>query len=323
MLVAVHDADDSRIEAGHAAKGRSYACPGCKAPVTLAKGRIRRPYFGHRPGAACSYAALETREHQQAKEDFATAYRARGLMCDVEIEVLSIDGDRRADVLLHAPDDAYRVALEVQSSPLDYTALEMRTTAYLNAQVPVIWVPILIRKRLGDVQRIAGTNIYYISHFSAPPWQLWVHDLQGGLWYYDAVARGVWRGVLDNCMLYRNPTSWFADGDEHSAGGHWYSSERWSSLFLEGPFDLSHLRVKRVKRAFRKRRAYHLPAGIGGDFILADDPRDLKMPVRIGRTKADGLSDFHYYRAEHCIEDQWVGAPLEASVLPDTVLTFG
>ncbi|MDE2365139.1 MAG: hypothetical protein KGM42_20880 [Hyphomicrobiales bacterium] len=322
MLVAINNADDRRVEAGHAVKGPAYSCPGCKAPVALAKGRIRRAYFGHRPGAACSYAALETWEHQQAKEDFATAYRARGLMCDVEIAVLSIDGDRRADVLLHAPDDAYRVALEVQNSPLDYTALEVRTTAYLAASVPVIWVPILIRKRLGDVQRIAGTNIYHVSHFSAPPWQLWVQDLQGGLWYYDPVARCIWRGLLDDCMLYRNPTSWFADGDEHSAGGHWYSSERWSSLFLEGPFDLSHLRVRRVKRALRKRRTYHLPAGIGADFILADEPRDYAMPARIGRTKADGPGDFHYYRAEHRIDDQWVGASLEASVLPDIPRTF-
>lgn len=323
MLIAINGDDDSRVEAGNAVKGPSFTCPGCKAPVTLAKGRIRRPYFGHRPGAVCSYAALETWEHQQAKEDFAAAYRARGLKCEVEIEVLSIDGDRRADVLLHAPEDAYRVALEAQNSPLDYTALEVRTTAYLSAGVPVIWVPILIRKRLGDIQRIAGTNIYHVSQFSAPPWLLWVHDLQGGLWYYDPVARGVWRGRLVDCMLYRNPTSWFADGDEHSAGGHWYSSERWSSLFLEGPFDLSRLRVMRVKRPLRKRRAYRLPGGIGADFILADGPRDYAMPVRIGSTKANGPGDFHYYRAEHRIDDQWVGASLEASALPDTVLALG
>jgi len=236
--------------------------------------------------------------------------------------VLSIDGDRRADVLLHAPEDAYRVALEAQNSSLDYTALEVRTTAYLSAGVPVIWVPILNRKRLGEIQRVAGTNIYHVSQFSAPPWLLCVHDLQGGLWYCDPVARGVWRGRLVDCMLYRNPTSWFADGDEHSAGGHWYSSERWSSLFLEGPFDLSRLRVMRVKRPLRKRRAYRLPGGIGADFILADGPRDYAMPVRIGSTKANGPGDFHYYRAEHRIDDQWVGASLEASALPDTVLAL-
>ncbi len=74
--------------------------------------------------------------------------------------------------------------------------------------------------------RIAGTEIFYVSHYSAPPWQLWVHDLQGQLWFYDPVTRGVWRGMLDNCMLYRDPTSWFADGDEHNAGGDWYASER-------------------------------------------------------------------------------------------------
>jgi hypothetical protein len=183
-------------------------------------------------------------------------------------------------------------------------------------------VPILIRKRLENVQRVAGTNIYFVSHFSAPSWQLWVHDLQGGLWYYDPVARAVWRGLLDDCMLYRNPTSWFADGDEHSAGGHWYSSERWSSLFLQGPFDLTQLRAKRIKRSLRKRRTYHLPGGIGANFILANDPSDQSLPVRIGATKADAAGGFHYYRVEQRLDDHWVGAPLEAAVLPD-VLPLG
>ncbi|WP_445376076.1 competence protein CoiA family protein [Nitrobacter vulgaris] len=41
---------NTRIEAAQAAKGPAYACPGCGEPVTLAKGRIWRPYFGHRPG---------------------------------------------------------------------------------------------------------------------------------------------------------------------------------------------------------------------------------------------------------------------------------
>lgn len=311
--------DRLRIEAAQAQKGPSYACPGCGEPVTLAKGRIRRPYFGHRPGALCSYAALETWEHQQAKEDFAAAYRARNLPCDVEMEVLSIDGDRRADVLLHAPGDAYRVALEVQHSTLDYAPLERRTGAYLTAGVAAMWVPILIRKRLGKPSRIVGTDIFYVSHYSAPPWQLWIHDLQGQLWFYDPVARGIWRGFLDNCMLYRNPTSWFADGDEHSAGGHWYASERWSALFLQGPFSLSDLRTHRVKWVPRKRHAYHLPGGIGADFMLADEAADYAMPVRIGATEAQTAGDFRYYRVEHCLHDAWIGASLEETTLPEAI----
>ena len=319
MLIALRGDDRARIEAAQAAKGPAYACPGCGEPVTLAKGRIRRPYFGHRPGAVCSYAALETWEHQQAKEDFAAAYRARSLSCDVEVEVLSVDGDRRADVLLHAPGEAYRVALEVQHSTLDYATLERRTGAYLAAGVAVIWVPILIRKRLGETNRIAGTEIFYVSHYSAPPWQLWVLDLQGQLWFYDPVTRGVWRGMLDNCMLYRNPTSWFADGDEHSAGGDWYASERWSSLFLQGPFSLSQLRARRVKWAPRKRRSYYLPGGIGADFVLADEPADYTMPVRIAAAETETARGFHYYRVEHRVDNAWVGASLAEMPLPDTV----
>jgi hypothetical protein len=320
MLIALMGDDGARIEAAQAVKGPAYACPGCSESVTLAKGRIRRPYFGHRPGAICSYAALETWEHQQAKEDFAAAYRARGLMCEVEAEVLSSEGDRRADVLLRAPGDAYRVALEVQHSSLDYPALERRTGAYLRAGVPVLWAPVLARKRLGDPRRIVGTDIIYVSHYSAPPWQDWIHDLQGRLWFYDPVTRGVWRGMLDACMLYRNPTSWFADGDEQSAGGHWYPSDRWSSLFLQGPFDLSQLRVRRVKWASRKRRAYHLPGGIGADFMVADEPADFAIPVRIGAVEAETAGGFRYYRVEHRVGEAWEEASLEAVTLPDTRL---
>ena len=319
MLIAVATSDGARAEAGLGTKGVSYACPGCGKPVTLAKGRIRRPYFAHRPGVVCSYAALETWEHQQAKEDFAAAYRARDLACDIEAEVLSIDGDRRADVLLHAPADAYRVALEVQHSTLDYAALEGRTAAYLSAGVPVIWIPVLVRKRLGEPQRIARTNIYYVSHYSAPPWQAWVHDLQGRLWFYDPVTRGVWRGMLDDCMLYRNPTSWFADGEERSAGGDWHSSERWSSLFLEGPYGLSRLRARRVKWLARKRRSYRLPGGIGADFMLADEAADYSIPARIGAAEAEVGGGFRYYRVEYRADDGWINAPLEAATLPDAV----
>lgn len=319
MLIALRGDDRARIEAAQAAKGPAYSCPGCGEPVTLAKGRIRRPYFGHRPGAVCSYAALETREHQQAKEDFAAAYRTRGLSCDVEVEVLSIDGDWRADVLLRAPGDGYRVALEVQHSALDYATLERRTGAYLAAGVAVVWVPILVRKGLGDPSRIAGSEIFYVSRYSAPPWQLWIHDLQGQLWFYDPVIRGVWRGMLDKCMLYRNPTSWFEDGEEHSASGDWYASERWSSLFLQGPFSLSQLRARRVRWAPRKRRSYHLPGGIGATFVLVDEPVDYAMPVRIGPAQIETAGGFHHYPVEHRVGDAWVGASLEGMPLPDAV----
>ncbi len=74
------------------------------------------------------------------------------------------------------------MALELQHSTLGYAALKRRTGAYLAAGVPVIWVPILVRKRLGEPSRIAGTNIFYVSRHSAPPWQGWIHDLQEQLW---------------------------------------------------------------------------------------------------------------------------------------------
>lgn len=287
--------------------------------MTLAKGRIRRAYFAHRPGAVCTYATLESWEHQQAKEDFAAAYRARGLTCEIEAAVLSVVGDRRADVLLHAPKGDYKIAIEVQLSPLDYADLETRTAAYFSCGTPVIWVPVLQRKRLDTVQRIAGTNVYYLGQYATPAWQVWLDDLQGKLWFYDPIARGIWRASLDACMLYRNPSSWFADGEEQSGGGYWYSSGKWNSLFLEGPYSLASVRVKRVKLLWRKRRTYVLPAGIAADFVIDGEPPDYRLPAKLAVAEVEH-GDFHFYRVERQFEGVWHPAQLEEVTLPDCVV---
>lgn len=272
-----------RIEAGAAIKGKEHICPGCRESVTLAQGRIRRPYFAHRPGSLCRYAAGETKEHQQAKEDLTAAFRARGLSSAVEVEVLSLEGDRRADVLVHTPNGKSSIAFEVQHSTLDFEALEVRTRAYIAAGIAVIWVPILDQRRLADPSRIEGTDIVYISHYAAPAWQRWMHDYQGHLWFYEPIGRKLWRGILRDCMLYKNESSWFQDGEERSAGGNWYASDRWRSLFLEGPVDLADIRLRRFRRAERKRGNYILPAGVGADLMIAGEAKDYKVPVRLER----------------------------------------
>ena len=319
MLIGLVKESKKRVEATFADKRISYICPGCEADVRLAKGRIRRPYFGHRPGATCSYGAFESWEHQQAKEDFAAAYRGRGFACEIEAEVLSGAGDRRADVLLHPLKGDYAIAIEVQHSPLDYTALEVRTAAYFECKTPVIWVPILQRKRLDAVQRIEGTDIFYVGQYGTPAWQTWLHDLHGQLWFYDPVSRGLWRARLDACMSYKNPTSYFADGQEQSGGGYWYESSRWDSLFLEGPYSLASARIHRVKLQRRKRRSYVLPAGIAADFLIEGDPVNYRLPAKLAVAKVEH-GQFNFYRVEHIRDDQWHPARLEPVSLPEAIV---
>jgi hypothetical protein len=101
------------------------------------RGASGDPIFGHRPAAVCSYAAFGTWEHRQAQEDFAATYRARSVSCDVEVEVLSIDGARRADVLLHAP--GRPIAWRSKCSVAHSGATHRRP---LGRRRAVIWVPI-------------------------------------------------------------------------------------------------------------------------------------------------------------------------------------
>ena len=60
-------------------------------------------------------------------------------------------------------------------------------------------------------------------------------------------------------------------------------SDRWRSLFLEGPVDLADIRLRRFQRVERKRGNYILPAGVGADFMIVGEAKDYKVPVRLER----------------------------------------
>ena len=112
-------------------------------------------------------------------------------MAAPEVEVLSIVGDRRADVLVWAPqseppkpDDQRRMAIEVQYSAIESTSLSDRTTAYMNAKVPVIWIPIIDAAKLKTILRVDGTNLFKIPEYSAPFWIADMAAMQGHLWLY-------------------------------------------------------------------------------------------------------------------------------------------
>ncbi len=299
-------------------KGPNFSCPGCKGSVKLAKGRIRRHYFAHLRGSACSYATRETWQHEQGKTDIAAALRARDIECDLEVDVLSIEGDRRADVLVTAPKAEYQIAVEVQHSPVDYSALEARTRAYISAGIAVVWVPVLDRGKLETPGRIEGTDFYYFAQYSAPPWQTWINALQGRLWFYDPVIRAFWLGQLDKSMLYENPRTWFDGGSEQSSGGYWRSSSRWSTLFLEGPLDLAQMRLRRFKRPAGKGHGFILPEGRIADFTRLNEAVGERMPLRIGSAIA-GVNSV-YYRPEILSGGEWIGAAYRIVDLPGVVI---
>ena len=140
MLVAV--ARGTRVEAWAAEKGPAYACPNCHLEVILRKGQLVTHHFAHKPPVTCSWGKGETEAHRKAKKVLHDAMTARGLRAGVECEVLSTEGDRRADVLVWGRKGESRVAFEVQHQPLDYNTIERRTRAYAATGVRVCGRPI-------------------------------------------------------------------------------------------------------------------------------------------------------------------------------------
>lgn len=259
MLIALRD--ETRIEAWVAQKGPAYVCPNCRAPVILRKGEIVTHNFAHKPPVTCSWATGETQAHLKAKKALHDAMTARGLRAEVECEVLSTEGDRRADVLVWGRKGNSRVAFEVQHQPLDYPAIERRTRAYMAAGVPVVWVSLIKAEALAEAKTTPAGLV--IRRYSVRPWEKWAHAYgMGALWFIEPESGELWRGVLKEHRIEVPYSSWYSSGgQEESAGGYTYGSKRWRELHLEGPFDPAKVKIEPFSRSAWSGKAFSLPAG--------------------------------------------------------------
>ena len=245
MLVA--QLDELRIEAWLAQKGPKYSCPNCSEQVTLKKGRLVIHHFAHQPGAHCSWASGETREHMHAKRHLAEGLEQRGVQVEIEKCVLSLAGDGRADLLL-TNGAGNSDAIEIQHTPIDYEGIERRTKAYVAANIPVAWVGILTEHMKGEMAR-RGKG-YVISKFSPRPWQKWVHAYNfKEIWFVDPENGELWRGEMTSHMLEVASSEWYNEyGEEQSAGGYVRHSKRWRDLSLEGPFQAANIQLSCPRR---------------------------------------------------------------------------
>lgn len=123
MLVAL--LNDCRVRASVARRDEPFLCPGCDKSVLLVKGKVRVVHFRHKAIANCRFGAGESDAHLSAKNKFFEVLTLLGLKAEPEVDVLSIEGDRRADILVIAPEKkggepehARRVAIEVQVSAI-------------------------------------------------------------------------------------------------------------------------------------------------------------------------------------------------------------
>jgi competence protein CoiA len=258
MLVALHN--NLRLEAWAASKGNFYYCPNCKAEVTLKQGRIAISHFAHKPLAVCSWASGETKEHLNAKTLIRDALRQRGYEADYEVELLSVGGDRRADVLARNP-SGVRVAFEIQHTPILFDAIEQRTQAYITAGVPVIWVGILSSKMKADAD--PTSQGIRITQYVIRPWEKWAHAYYfKNLWYIDVENECLWQGTFSDYHIEVPISSWYNEyAEEQSAGGYSRVSKKWKTLDLRGPKPISELSISISTRKAWQARAFSLPGG--------------------------------------------------------------
>ncbi len=279
MLMAL--GSGGRIAAERADRAVAHRCPGCGSAVALKRGPVVVAHFAHAPGHACAWAGGETAEHLAAKHTLGRAFALRGLTVDLEAEVVSGEGDRRADILVRDPASGRRVAIEVQHSALALEAIERRTRAYAAAGVGVIWVPTIDPARLG-ARWLGPGNLRVIDRYAVPAWQRFAFAYHGVLWFWHAGA--LWRGALhDNWVAQKSD-------DNDADGSPWKRSTRWSGLTLEGPFRPDALKIKARAQRIEPYERFALPPGHAANFVVAGKiaagtaPATTVWSVRAGRT---------------------------------------
>ena len=330
MFVAVEETTDTRTEADKACKQKCYVCPKCRKSVVFAQGPKIRWHFRHKPNSECPYHNGETWQHEQAKFAILSGARSRGLAAEPELEVLSLDGDRRADVVIWAPqtdpprpDDHRRYAFEVQYSALETAALDTRTNAYMAAGVPVIWIPVVDSVKLFGtdnkpklVEKISGTNLFRAYAYSAPFWIEHIEKFLGHIWLYIPQTKSFWKGWLLSHFLYKNPSEGHdADGNEFSSGGYWYEAKLLHDLYLEGPYYFDDVRVSRVNHPDNS----NIPANGRRKFLVDLRPhgKDSISGRRAGKRRRTHDNGFADYADWVLTGDGWQLAVFEAlDVLP-------
>ncbi|QND44772.1 hypothetical protein HB780_02830 (plasmid) [Rhizobium lusitanum] len=258
MLTA--NRDGLRVDAAASERGPVYLCAKCAREVTLKKGRIVIHHFAHKPPTDCTWASDETQAHLASKLCLRDTYRRRGYQADYEVEVLSSGGDRRADVLITAP-NGDRVAIEIQHQPILFDEIERRTQAYIAAGVPVMWLGILTDKMREGTQTTPAGLV--IRKYTIRPWEKWAHAFCfKELWYIDPFEGTLWKGVFSDHIIEVESTSWYSEGgEEQSGGGYTRRSKRWRTLHLQGPYSLNTIGVSLKSRSAWTSTVFNLPAG--------------------------------------------------------------
>lgn len=137
-------------------RAQQWRCKFCHHEMTPKMGPVRTWHFGHAPDATdCPFereSEPESPHHQLLKRTSAEAL-ARHFAAQtpqVEYEVRLPQAGRIADALLTLADGS-RVAVEAQLSPITLEELMVRTRAYHQAEIEVVWVFLEERLKAGGL----------------------------------------------------------------------------------------------------------------------------------------------------------------------------
>ncbi|HEM6156089.1 TPA: competence protein CoiA [Streptococcus suis] len=155
MLVALdEDGQVFNVLENPAPQGR-FCCPGCGGLVRYKSGKVLRSHFAHVTLRDCHYfSENESVQHLSLK---SSLYKWLQGQEEVELEAYLPATKQVADLLVNQ-----QLALEVQCSSLPISRLQVRTEAYQQAGMAVLW---LLGKDLWLGERLTNLHKQFL-HFS-------------------------------------------------------------------------------------------------------------------------------------------------------------
>ncbi|HEL2216580.1 TPA: competence protein CoiA [Streptococcus suis] len=143
-----------------------FTCPGCGGPVRYKSGKILRSHFAHVTLRDCQYfSENESAQHLSLKSNI---YRWLVDKEKVELEKCLPRIGQVADLFVN---DC--LALEVQCSGLPISRLQLRTQAYHEAGLQVLW---LLGKGLWIKERLSKLHKQFLSFSMNMGFHLWELD---------------------------------------------------------------------------------------------------------------------------------------------------
>ncbi|HEL1811822.1 TPA: competence protein CoiA [Streptococcus suis] len=167
MLVAVDQKGQTinLLEKPEVKKG-DYFCPACAGKVRYRSGKILRSHFAHVTLRDCHYfSENESAQHLSLK---SSLYKWLQGQEEVELEAYLPATKQVADLLVNQ-----QLALEVQCSSLPISRLQLRTQAYHEAGLQVLW---LLGKGLWIKERLSKLHKQFLSFSMNMGFHLWELD---------------------------------------------------------------------------------------------------------------------------------------------------